>query len=144
MEQLLLTDVAGSVRTIPQLLPHSFIVLKEYQKARRANSPGLVVEILVGIVGRPFLVLHENNRTAVYEEAELLPEPACWRVVYPSEGRIMHYKEFSTHDDRKQFIEQRLEGVPFQEEGPFYSNQELTEGPVKTKDLFDHLLKDDL
>ena len=125
-----------TVRTAPELLVRSeFLGPKAYRDARRPSGPGLIT----GTLGRWYLVLHEDLTTAIYNEAELQPEPAAyWRVTHTVQG-VSYFKEIGSHAEVQSYMASLDDGVTAKAEGPFYSDKELTEGPLETRTLFDHL-----
>jgi hypothetical protein len=132
-----------TVRTVHSLLEHhSFLAPKVNQEARRSDSPGRVVDHL----SETYLVQHEGEIIlAVYEECELVDEKAYWVVTHLQSG-VPYYKEFSTYGEAQRYIvdlkEQAEADIATSLEGPFYSDKLLQEGPLETKNLYDHLTDD--
>lgn len=131
-----------TVRTVPVLLDHSFLVPLANQKVRRPDSPGFVVSYTRASNGLNVLVRHENETTfAVYEEIELVEERnAYWKITYAWSG-IMCYKELARYDEIADYVEKNTLG-DITIEGPFFETKTLQEGPLETKTLFDHLTED--
>lgn len=108
------------------------------KQIRRPDAPGYIT----GMLGKWFLVLHEGETTpAIYNPEELRLEPhAYWRVTHTLAGQP-YFKEFGTYREVEKHLKAlgKLGGVALGIEGPFYSAKELEEGPVPTRNLFDHL-----
>ena len=132
-----------TVRTKPQLSRLEFIAPRTNKAARVANTPGYITAVL----GASYLVMHEGaHAPAIYLAEELESEPAAyWRVTHSSYG-IPYCKEVATHSEALTYLES-LDIIDAKNqvaiEGPFYSDKALVEGPLPTRDLYDHVLDDD-
>lgn len=132
-----------TVRTKVQLSRLEFIAARSNKAARCANTPGYITAVL----GAHYLVLHEGARTpAIYLAEELESEPAAyWRVTHSAFG-IPYSKEVATHSEAVDYLES-LDIIDAKSlvaiEGPFYSDKALVEGPLPTRDLYDHVLDED-
>lgn len=130
-----------TVRTTPELSRSEFLAPKHFKQARRTASAGLIT----GMLGKWYLVRHEDGVTAIYNEAELQPESAAyWKVIHTIQG-ASYFKELATHVEVLLYLDELADqgsGVTTKTEGPFYSDKELTEGPMATRTLFDHLTEE--
>jgi hypothetical protein len=120
-----------------------FIASRSNKAARVANTPGYITAVL----GAGYLVMHEGGTIpAIYLEEELESEPnAYWKVTHSAYG-IPYCKEVPTHSEALDYLEsldlinaKTIEAI----EGPFYSDKPLVEGPLPTRDLYDHVLDED-
>jgi len=162
-----------TVRTILSLSNRTSFISKQYQKARRSNSPGVIIECLKN---GDYLVQHEEAISAIYKKDELIPEPnAYWIVTYPAcwlkekyedvVGESLCYKEFAIYNEITPYFS-ILPNLPLRSifhqlvpppdaiflealttcgvtiEGPFYSDKRLSEGFMKPRTIFDHLMEE--
>ena len=132
-----------TVRTKLQLSRLEFIAPRANKAARVANTPGYITAVL----GASYLVMHDGaSAPAIYLEEELESEPvAYWRVTHSAFG-IPYGKEVATYSEAVVYLdslelldEKNLLAI----EGPFYSDKALVEGPLPTRDLYDHVLDED-
>jgi len=127
-----------TVRTTLPLGRSETLGSAQNKQARRPDAPGYIT----GMWGKWFLVLHEGETNpAIYNQEELKLEPAAyWRVTHTLVGQP-YFKEFKTHREIDKHLKElgKLGGVSIAIEGPFYATKALEEGPVPTRNLFDHL-----
>lgn len=130
-----------TIRTASELSRSEFLGSKQHKLARRSASPGLIT----GLLGKWYLVQHEDLQTAIYNEGELeLEAHAYWRITHTVQG-VSYFKEIAQHVDVLAYVDELADqgcGVTAKVEGPFYSDKELSEGPLETRTLFDHLTED--
>lgn len=133
-------QINTTVRTISELTRKDFLGPTDYKRARRSNTPGRVT----GTLAAWYLVLHEDNKTAIYIEDELQLEPGYWQVTHVVQG-TPYLKEIATYDEVETYVAELAadgHGVTTSVEGPFYSDKVLSEGPQDPKTLFDYLTDD--
>jgi hypothetical protein len=150
-------QIRETVRTVVSLSKRLSFISKANQDVRRPNSPGVIIEHQKD---GDYLVLHEGETIpAVYKSHELIPEPnAYWVVTYPAcwqheetKTDSLCYKEFATYGEVEDYI-LSLSKLPIVHldgsngvtvEGPFYSHKELSEGFIKPRTIFEHLMDKD-
>lgn len=129
-----------TVRVLPTLSKRDFAAPRINQVARCAGQAGHIVKI----VNDMFFVRHQAEIPAVYYANELLPEPKAYWVVKHLDANLWYFKEFASRYLANRYIVDLPNGVDHTLEGPFFSDKVLEEGIQTTRNLFDHLLDDDV